>query len=391
MYNILTLNEISENGLEKLPKDAFACGKDVENPDGILVRSAKMHDYDFPPALLAIARAGAGVNNIPIEKCTERGIVVFNTPGANANAVKELTIAGLLLASRKIAKGIEWVNTLENDSAAKTEKGKKAFVGPEIAGKTLGIIGLGAIGVMVANAALDLGMEVVGYDPYLQVEAAWHLSRRAERENDIEALLEKCDYVTIHIPANKDTVGFMNADLIGKCKDGVRILNFARGELVDTAAIKAALAAGKVAAYVTDFPADELLGVENVTLIPHLGASTPESEENCAVMAAKEMRDYLLYGNITHSVNMPDCTAPYTGKARIAIFNKNIPNMIGSITTIFAAEGINIDNMINRSRGDWAYTLIDVDSFRGKEDELADRLRKVDGIIRVRTVQKGQE
>lgn len=391
MYKILTLNEISEKGLVNLPADKFQYGKDLSGAEGILVRSQKMHDMELDPALLAIARAGAGTNNIPIEKCSEKGIVVFNTPGANANAVKELTLAGLFMASRKIAQGINWANTLEGDISAQVEKGKKNFVGPEIAGKTLGIIGLGAIGVLVANAALDLGMEVIGYDPYLQVEAAWHLSRRAERETDLDALVAKCDYLTVHVPVNKSTEGIINDALLAKCKDGVRIVNFARGELVDTAAMKKALETGKVAAYVSDFPDAELRALDGVIATPHLGASTPESEENCAVMAAKELKDFLLYGNITHSVNFPDCVVPYGGKTRVAIINKNIPNMIGSITTIFASEGVNIDNMINKSRGDYAYTLIDADSLHGKGAELVKRLAAVEGIVRVRIVQEGQE
>ena len=389
MYKILTLNEISQNGLKRLPADTFQYGKDLTDAEGILVRSQKMHDMELSENLLAIARAGAGTNNIPIDKCTEKGIVVFNTPGANANAVKELTLAGLLMASRKIAQGINWAAGLEGDVSAQVEKGKKAFVGPEISGKCLGIIGLGAIGVMVANATLDLGMEVIGYDPFLQVDAAWHLSRRAVRETDLDALIQKSDYITIHVPANKDTIGIINDEFLAKCKDGVRIVNFARGELVDNEAMKRALQSGKVAAYVADFPDPELMKFDNVVMTPHLGASTPESEENCAMMAADELKDYLLYGNITHSVNLPDCSIPYTGKPRVAIVNKNIPNMIGSITTIFAKANVNIDNMINRSRGNWAYTLIDVDDFHGNGANLVKELEAVDGIVKARIVQEG--
>ena len=389
MYKIQTLNQISEMGLKQLPADSFVYGNDITDPDGILVRSQNMHDTELPENLLAIARAGAGTNNIPTGKCTEKGIVVFNTPGANANAVKELTLAGLLLSSRKISKGIQWVEGLEGDDiAAQVESGKKAFVGPEISGKCLGIIGLGAIGVMVANAALDLGMEVVGYDPYLQIDAAWHLSRRAVRAPEIDELIAKSDYITIHIPANKNTVGTINGDFLNKCKDGVRILNFARGELVDTPAMKAALESGKVASYVSDFPDKELLGMPNVIFTPHLGASTPESEENCAVMAVQEIYEYMLYGNITHSVNFPDCSIPYSGKPRIAVIHRNVPNMIGSITTIFAKAGVNIDNMINKSRGDWAYTLIVADDLHGQAQKLTDELNAVDGITRVRVIQE---
>ena len=390
MYRIQTLNEISEKGLAHLTADQFEYGKDMEHAEGILVRSQKMHDMELDPALLGIARAGAGTNNIPVEKCAEQGIVVFNTPGANANAVKELTVAALLMASRKIAQGIQWTNRLTGDIAGQVEKGKKNFVGPEIAGKTLGVIGLGAIGVMVANAAVDLDMEAVCYDPYLQVDSAWHLSRRAEHEYDLTALAAKSDYITIHVPANKDTNGLIGEEFLAKCKDGVRIVNYARGELVDVAAMKKALETGKVAAYVTDFPEEEFMGMDNVIMTPHLGASTPESEENCAVMAAKELRDFLLYGNIAHSVNFPDCAMPYAGKARITIINKNIPNMIGSFTAIFAKAGINIANMTNKSRGEWAYNIIDVDSLNGREEELLADLNAVDGIVRVRIVQKGE-
>jgi len=391
MYRIQTLNEISEKGLAHLPADKFVYGKDLEQAEGILVRSQKMHDMKLDPALLGIARAGAGTNNIPVEKCAEDGIVVFNTPGANANAVKELTVAALLMASRKIAQGIQWTNGLTGDIAGQVEKGKKNFVGPEIAGKTLGVIGLGAIGVMVANAAVDLDMEAVCYDPYLQVESAWHLSRRAEHEHDLAVLAAKSDYITIHVPANKDTNGLIGEEFLNQCKDGVRIINYARGELVDIAAMKKALESGKVAAYVTDFPEEEFIGLDNVVMTPHLGASTPESEENCAVMAAKELRDFLLYGNITHSVNFPDCSMPYTGKARISIINKNIPNMIGSFTAIFAKEGINIANMTNKSRGEWAYNIIDADSLNGKEEQLLAALNEVEGIVRARIVQKGEK
>lgn len=388
MYNILTLNEISKGGLALLENDKFTCSKDIENPDGILVRSAKMHDMELPKNLLAVARAGAGVNNIPIDKCTENGVVVFNTPGANANAVKELTIAGLILSCRKIAQGIAWAKTLDGDVAAQVEKGKKAFVGPEIAGKKLGVIGLGAIGVLVANAAVEMGMEVIGYDPFLNVSAAWHLSRRVERETDLDNLLEKCDFITIHIPATAETKGYIGEDFLSKCKNGVRIVNFARGELVDTAAMKNALHTGKVAVYTADFPSEDLIAEENVVMTPHLGASTPESEDLCALMAAGEMRNYLLYGNIEKSVNLPDCVVPFTGKPRITIINKNIPNMIGSVTAIFAREGVNIDNMINRSRGAWAYTMIDVDGLGGKADELKAELEAVDGIVKVRIIEE---
>lgn len=388
MYNILTLDNIAEKGLAILPDEEFAHGKEINNPHGILVRSTKMHEMNFDENLLCIARAGAGTNNIPIERCTEQGIAVFNTPGANANAVKELTLAGLFMASRKITDGIIWAKDLQEDINAQVEKGKKAFAGPEIAGKLLGVIGLGAIGVGVANAALELGMEVIGYDPYLNVDRALHLSSRVKRETDIDELIKKCDYITLHIPANKETKEMVNENFIAKCKDNVRILNYARGELVDEKAMKDALETGKVAAYVADFPTETLINAPNTVFTPHLGASTPESEENCAVMAAKEIREYILYGNIVNSVNLPECVMPYIGKTRIAVINKNIPNMVGTIATVFAKEDINIDNMINKSRGEYAYTLIDVDNMNDKTDELLNELNAVDGIVKVRMIKR---
>lgn len=388
MYNILTLDNIAEKGLAILPDEEFAHDKEINNPHGILVRSTKMHEMDFDENLLCIARAGAGINNIPIERCTEQGIAVFNTPGANANAVKELTLAGLFMASRKITDGIIWAKGLQEDINAQVEKGKKAFAGPEIAGKLLGVIGLGAIGVGVANAALELGMEVIGYDPYLNVDRALHLSSRVKRETDIDELIKKCDYITLHIPANKETKEMVNENFIAKCKDNVRILNYARGELVDEKAMKDALETGKVAAYVADFPTETLINTPNTVFTPHLGASTPESEENCAVMAAKEIREYILYGNIVNSVNLPECVMPYIGKTRIAVINKNIPNMVGTIATVFAKEDINIDNMINKSRGEYAYTLIDVDNMNDKTDELLNELNAVDGIVKVRMIKR---
>lgn len=389
MYNILTLDNIAQKGLDKLPAEQFTTANKIDNPHAILVRSSKMHEMQFDDNLLCIARAGAGTNNIPIDRCTRNGIAVFNTPGANANAVKELTIAGLILASRKIAQGIIWAKGLEDDVNAQVEKGKKAFAGPEIAGKVLGVIGLGAIGVMVANAALELGMEVIGYDPYLNVEGAWHLSSRIIRATELDELTDKCDYITLHLPANPTTEKMVNAAFITKCKDNVRIINYARGELVSTNDIKAALECGKVAAYVADFPTEDLLDTPNAVFTPHLGASTPESEENCAVMAAKEVYDYLLYGNVVNSVNLPECTLPYTGKTRIAVINENIPNMVGTIANVFAKEAVNIDNMINKSRGEYAYTLIDVDNLNDKTEELLNELNAVNGIIKVRIIKRG--
>lgn len=390
MYNILTLNAISPKGLDKLPGENFAVSGDILNPDGIIVRSADMHEYNFPDSLLCVARAGAGTNNIPLDKCAEKGIVVFNTPGANANAVKELVIAALLLASRKIVEASEWTKTLKGqpDMDKLVESGKKKFAGPEITGKKLGVLGLGAIGVLVANAALALGMEVIGYDPYLSVQSAWHISGQVELAKSIEEVVSQSDYVTIHTPLNDSTKGMVNAELLKKFKKGARLINIARGGLVDPVAVAEALDNGTLAKYVADFAAEELLGKENVITLPHLGASTPESEENCAVMAAQELKEYIEYGNIRNSVNFPNCEAPYTGKARVTIAHRNIPNMVGSITAIFAKENLNIDNMINKSRGDWAYTIIDFDSLGDKHDSLLNELKGLKGVVKPRIVRE---
>lgn len=390
MYNILTLNAISPKGLDKLPGENFAVSGDIANPDGIIVRSADMHEYNFPDSLLCVARAGAGTNNIPLDKCAEKGIVVFNTPGANANAVKELVIAALLLASRKIVEASEWTKTLKGqpDMDKLVESGKKKFAGPEITGKKLGVLGLGAIGVLVANAALALGMEVIGYDPYLSVQSAWHISGQVELAKSIEEVVSQSDYVTIHTPLNDSTKGMINAELLKKFKKGARLINIARGGLVDPVAVAEALDNGTLAKYVADFAAEELLGKENVITLPHLGASTPESEENCAVMAAQELKEYIEYGNIKNSVNFPNCEAPYTGKARVTIAHRNIPNMVGSITAIFAKENLNIDNMINKSRGDWAYTIIDFDSLGDKHDSLLNELKGLKGVVKPRIVRE---
>ena len=390
MYNILTLNAISPKGLDKLPGENFTVSGDIVNPDGIIVRSANMHEYNFPDSLLCVARAGAGTNNIPLDKCAEKGIVVFNTPGANANAVKELVIAALLLASRKIVEASEWTKTLKGqpDMDKLVESGKKKFAGPEITGKKLGVLGLGAIGVLVANAALALGMEVIGYDPYLSVQSAWHISGQVELAKSIEEVVSQSDYVTIHTPLNDSTKGMVNAELLKKFKKGARLINIARGGLVDPVAVAEALDNGILAKYVADFAAEELLGKENVIILPHLGASTPESEENCAVMAAQELKEYIEYGNIKNSVNFPNCEAPYTGKARVTIAHRNIPNMVGSITAIFAKENLNIDNMINKSRGDWAYTIIDFDSLGDKHDSLLNELKGLKGVVKPRIVRE---
>lgn len=382
MYNIKTLNKISKIGLDVLT-DKYAVADDCENPDAILVRSAKMHDYAFNPELVCIARAGAGVNNIPCDRCAEEGIVVFNTPGANANGVKELVLGALLLASRDVVGGIEWVKSIAGttDVAAQVEKGKSAFVGPELMGKSLGVIGLGAIGARIANDALALGMKVYGYDPYLSVEAAWRLSSNVIHATDMDTIFANCDYITIHVPYMASTKHTINADAIAKMKDGVRIINLARGELVDDDAILPALESGKVACYVTDFPNDKTAGAKGVIAIPHLGASTPESEDNCAVMAAEEIMDYVENGNIVNSVNMPRAVLPPTGNPRIGIIHKNIPEMLAKITS--AVSGVNIEHMVNAGRGDYAYTLLDLASVPG---DLAAKLQAIEGVIRVRTI-----
>ena len=384
--NILTLNKIAACGTD-LFGDHYTVGTEVTDPQGIMVRSAAMHDMKLPATLEAIARAGAGVNNIPIDKCSENGIVVFNTPGANANAVKELVIAGMLICSRQVIPAIEWVQTLKGQGAEvgkMVEKGKAAYVGPEIKGKKLGVIGLGAIGILVANAANALGMEVYGYDPYLSVDAAWGLSRSVHHATSLDQIYSECDYITVHVPLTPDTKEMLNANTIATMKDGVRILNFARADLVNTADIKAALENGKVAAYVVDFPTDDVLGVKNVIAIPHLGASTPESEDNCAVMAAAEMIDYLENGNITNSVNFPSVSAPRSTDVRVCLLHKNIPNMLAQISTVFSSEGINIENMTNRSKKDYAYTMLDVT--QQPSDVCLDKLRAIDGVIRIRKI-----
>ena len=383
MYKVQTLNKIAKIGLNVFD-DKYTFGDEVENPDGIILRSFNMHDMELPDTLSAIARAGAGTNNIPIDKCSEKGIVVFNTPGANANAVKELVIAGLLLASRKVVQGINWAKTLigEGDQVGKlVEKGKSNFVGPEIMGKTLGIIGLGAIGVRVANAAHALGMNVIGYDPYLSVDAAWSMTRAAVKANDLDTVLAQSDYISIHVPATADTKGMFNADLFRKVKPGVRLLNFSRAELVVDDAICAALEDGTVAAYVTDFATEKLLKNENVVAMPHLGASTPESEDNCAVMAAQELKDFLENGNIKNSVNFPNCDMGKVCGSRVTISHKNVPSMLTQITDVFTKDNINIENMINKSRGDIAYTMIDTHSV--VDDTIINDLKAIGDVIKV--------
>lgn len=388
MYNVFTLNKISEAGLKHFDTANYAFGEDVKNPDAIMVRSSAMHDMTFEKNLLAIARAGAGVNNIPVERCAEEGIVVFNTPGANANAVKELVILGMLLSSRDVPGALNFAKSLEGkgDEIPKlVEKGKGAFVGPEIKGKTLGVIGLGAIGIMVCNNAKSLGMTVLGYDPFLSVDAAWSLSRSIIHTKNLEDIYQNCDYITIHVPYNADTKHMINADVIATMKDGVRILNFARGELVDDDAVLAALESGKVSRYVTDFPNAKTVNAKGVIAIPHLGASTPESEDNCASMAAVQLIDYLENGNIVNSVNFPSVSAPLSGGARVCIIHRNIPKMISKISSSFGEAGINIENMTNRSRGDFAYTIVDLKE-KDAPAELAGLLEDLDGVIRARVI-----
>ncbi len=383
---ILTLNKIAACGTD-LFGSAYTVSDAAENPAGILVRSAAMHDMELPSSLLAVARAGAGVNNIPLDKCSEAGVVVFNTPGANANAVKELVIAGLLLASRKVAPAIDWAKTLKGEGAAVgklVEKGKSQFAGPEILGKKLGVIGLGAIGVLVANAATALGMEVYGYDPYLSVDAAWALSRSTHRAATLEQIYAECDYITLHLPLNDGTRGMIGAESLSQMKDGVRILNFARGELVESDAMKKALAEGKVAAYVVDFPSDEMLCVENVVAIPHLGASTPESEDNCAVMAVQELKAYLEQGVIRNSVNFPAMELEKSSAVRVCVLHRNVPTMLAQISTVISEAGVNIDTLTNRSRKEYAYTVADISA--DVAQDVLDKVAAIDGVIRVRKV-----
>lgn len=379
------MNKISQEGLKRLPADRYEVREDLDHADAIMVRSASLHDAEFEPELKCIARAGAGVNNIPLDRCSEQGIVVFNTPGGNSNAVKELTIAGLLLASRKIVKGIEWVKTLDPEGIAKAvEKGKSQFAGPEIAGKKLGVIGLGAIGVQVANAAAALGMDVYGYDPYISVRAAWTLKARIHHISELKAIFEECDYITLHLPLMDSTRGMLNEEAFAQMKDDVRIVNFARDALVDEDALAAAIAQGKVAAYVTDFASPKLIALDQVIITPHLGASTPESEDNCARMAANEIRDYLEWGNIRNSVNMPELALNPSARNRICIINRNVPNMVAKIASKLGECGINIENMANKARGNHAYTIVETND---TIDQAAiEEIRRSEGIIRVRVI-----
>ena len=381
------LNKIAKVGSDNLDKTKYEVSEFVENPDAIMVRSAVMHDMPLGDNLLAIARAGAGVNNIPIEKCAEDGIVVFNTPGANANGVKELAVAALLLASRDIVGGIEWANSISEDPdiAKAVEKGKSKFAGCEIMGKTLGVIGLGAIGGLVANTARSLGMNVIGCDPFITVSAAWSLSRAVHSAASYDEIYANSDYITLHVPATKDTKGMINADTIAKMRDGVRIINLSRADLVDSEAMVEAVKSGKVAAYVTDFPTPATMGVKGIINIPHLGASTEESEDNCAVMAAKELDDFLTTGNIKNSVNYPAVSIPHTGAARICIAHKNIANILSRVTAIVSGEGINIENLSNGSKGDYAYTIVEIGV--KVPESIIPAIEAVEGVIRVRVIE----
>ncbi len=383
MKNIQLLNSISDVGLEVFDKAAYNLGTDVENPAGILVRSAVMHDMQFPASLCAIARAGAGVNNIPLERCAEEGIVVFNTPGANANGVKELALLALLLASRKVVAGIEWAKALKGDPelSKKVEKGKSQFVGPEVKGKTLGVIGLGAIGGMVANAGDSLGMNVIGCDPFLSVKAAWSLKNSVHSAADYDEIYANSDYITYHIPALPTTKGIINKENIAKMKDGVRIINLSRGDLANVADVAEALKSGKIASYVTDFPAEELLGLEGAVCIPHLGASTPESEDNCAKMAAEELIDFLENGNITNSVNFPGIHMPRIHNHRLVVLHRNVPGVVNAVSGALAIIGVNIEAMANQSKGNYAVSMFDF----GNEisEDLVEKVASMENILRV--------
>ena len=387
-HQIQTLNKISTKGLDLLPRENYEIASEIPNPDAIILRSFKMHDMELPASLKAVGRAGAGVNNIPIDKCTDKGIVVFNTPGANANSVKELVLMSLFLSSRKVIDGIGWAKGLAGEGAEVPkliEKGKSQFAGPEIKGKKLGVIGLGAIGVMVANDALALGMEVSGYDPFISVEAAWGLSRDVKRAASLDTLIADSDYITVHVPLNDKTKGLINKDKFALMKKETRLLNFSRGGLVNNEDLKAALANETVAVYVTDFPDEDMVKEPNVIPCPHLGASTPEAEENCATMAVTQVRNYLEYGNIKNSVNFPECEMAPSEKTRIIVANHNVPNMVGQITTVLADAKINIADMLNKSRGDLAYNIIDVSSDVTEAD--LKKIEAIEGVIMTRLIE----
>ena len=388
---IKTLNSIAESGLKVFNKGNFTIDNDSENPDAIVVRSFNMHSLEFGSNLKAIARAGAGVNNIPVDKCTEQGIVVFNTPGANANAVKEMVLTCLMASSRNLFAGVSWTKTLEGegDQVPKlVEAGKKQFVGKEIKGKTLGIIGLGAIGAIVANDALDLDMDVIGFDPFISVDTAWNLSRNVQRAMTIEQLFAESDYITVHVPLTNDTKGMFNQKTFSIMKPGVHILNFSRGELVNEVDMAVALEEGVVGRYITDFPNETVLKMKNTISIPHLGASTAESEENCAIMASRQVKEFLETGNIKNSVNFPNAELPYTGKRRVAAFHRNVPNMVGQITSAISSYNLNIADMVNRSRGEYAYTMIDIENKVNGDiiPGLVEKINQIEGIVTNRII-----
>lgn len=387
MFTVKTMNKISPAGLSRFAPGKYTCGDDIENPDAIMVRSASLHEIELPASLKAVARAGAGVNNIPVDKCSEAGIVVFNTPGANANAVKELVIGAMLMTARNVPNAIEWAKTLKGkgDEVGKlVEKGKSKFIGPELAGKKLGVIGLGAIGVMVANTAKHLHMDVYGYDPYISVDAAWGISRDINRAASLKEIYENCDFITVHVPLNPETKGMFNAEAFAMMKRGVRIFNFSRGGLAVSEDIITALESGQIASYTVDFPSDELLCVPGVISIPHLGASTPESEDNCAFMAANELIDFLETGAIRNSVNFPNVDMPRSSEIRIAVIHRNIPNMLSQISATFAQENINIENMLNKSKKEYAYTILDING--DSVEKAAEKLKAIEGVIRVRVI-----
>lgn len=391
LKTIKTLNNIAESGLKVFQKGNFTIDNDSEHPDAILLRSYNMHGLELSENVKAIARAGAGVNNIPVEQCTEKGIVVFNTPGANANAVKEMVLMSIMASSRHLFDGIAWTKTLKQDGdkiPKLVEEGKKQFVGREIKGKTLGVIGLGAIGALVANDALDLDMDVIGYDPFLSVDTAWNLSRNVQRAMTLDELFAEADFITVHVPLTNDTKGMFNQQSFSIMKDGVQILNFSRGELVNEIDMAVALEDGKVGRYITDFPNENVLEMKNTIAIPHLGASTAESEENCAIMAARQVKVFLETGNIKNSVNFPNASLPYTGKTRVTAFHHNVPNMVGQITQVISNYQLNIADMVNRSRGEYAYTMIDI------ENEVADdiipllskQVAEISGMVMTRII-----
>ncbi|WP_249870043.1 phosphoglycerate dehydrogenase [Oceanobacillus saliphilus] len=388
---IKTLNNIAESGLNVFKNENYNIDDESESPDAIVVRSFNMHAIEFDTNLKAIARAGAGVNNIPVDKCTEQGIVVFNTPGANANAVKEIVLTALMASSRNLFAGVSWTKTLQGKGEqvpSLVEAGKKQFVGKEIKGKKLGVIGLGAIGALVANDALNLDMDVIGYDPFISINTAWELSRNVQRAMTLEELFTESDYITVHVPLTDDTVGMFNEKAFSMMKPGVHILNFSRGGLVNETDMAEALERGIVGKYITDFPNENILNMKNAVPVPHLGASTSESEENCAIMATRQVKDYLETGNIKNSVNFPNASIPYTGKRRITAFHHNIPNMVGQISSAISNNNLNIADMINRSRGEFAYTMVDIDNNLNDNviSELEEEIKKITGIVTVRVI-----